>query len=134
MLKIVWLVQFTSLRKDKDLLIFNELFAIGKSTICSLFCEVVYAIYVVYMHATHWPISLKLQMVMVQFKMWCGLPCVQGMINEIHIAITKASSAFENICYYLKTCGRNIVTQVVIDCNKMFMDVFVGLFGSMNDS
>ncbi len=36
--------------------------------------------------------------------------------------------------YYLKTCGHNIVTQVVVDYNKMFMDVFVGLFGSMNDS
>jgi hypothetical protein len=130
----VWLVQFTSLLKDKDLLIFNELFAIGKSTICSLFREVVYVIYVVYMHVIHWSIGLKLQMVMEQFKMWCGLPCVQGMINEIHIAITKASNAFENICYYFKTCNHNIVTQVVIDCNKMFMDVFVGLFGSMNDS
>jgi hypothetical protein len=102
MLKIVWLVQFTSLLKDKNILIFNELFAIGKSTICSLLCEVVYVIYVVYMLVIHWHVGLKMQMVMEQFKMWCGLPCVQGIINDIHIVITKASSAFENICIISK--------------------------------
>jgi hypothetical protein len=59
-----------------------------------VFCEVVYAINVMYKFVIHWPTCVEMQMVMDQFKRWCGLPCVQGVTDKTHIVITKPSGVF----------------------------------------
>lgn len=43
-----------------------------------------------------------MQVVMVWFKGWCGLLCVEGTIDGIHISITKHVGAYANNLYYLK--------------------------------
>jgi hypothetical protein len=76
----------------------------------------------------------KMQVVMLDFKNWWSMPNVVGVIHGIHICITKPTSNFSKHYYYHKTKGYNIVAQVVVDNQKRFMDVFVGLLGSVNDS
>jgi hypothetical protein len=75
----------------------------------------------------------KMQVVMLDFKNWYGMPNVMGVIHGIHICITKPTSNFSKHYYYHKTKGYNIMAQVVVDNQKKFMDVFVGLLGSVND-
>lgn len=74
-----------------------------------------------------------MQVVMLDFKNWCGMPSVVGVIHGIHICIAKPTSNFSKHYYYHKTKGYNIVAQVVVDNQKRFMDVFVGLLGNVND-
>jgi hypothetical protein len=75
-----------------------------------------------------------MQVVMTKFKNWCGMPSVVGAIDDIHMAITKPSSAFAEDYYYHKIKGYNIVAQVVVGRKKKFTNVYVGLFASVNDS
>ncbi len=72
-----------------------------------------------------------MQVVMLDFKNWCGMPNVIGVIHGIHICIAKPTSNFSKHYYYHKTKGYNIMAHVVVDNQKRFMDVFVG--GSVND-
>jgi hypothetical protein len=61
------------------------------------------------------------------------MPIIMGAIDDIHIAITKPSNAFVKDYYYHKTKGYNIVAQAVVDRQKRFTNVYVGLLGSVND-
>jgi hypothetical protein len=66
--------------------------------------------------------------------LWCGLPNVQGVINWIHIDILKLEGAYVEDYYYHQTKGYNIITQVVINCNKFYINIFVGLPRNVKDS
>jgi hypothetical protein len=48
--------------------------------------------------------------------------------------ILKPFGPFANNYYYHKSGGYNVVAQAMVDCNKEFIDLFIGLFGSVNDS
>ncbi len=61
------------------------------------------------------------------------LMCKLGAIDGTHISIVKPFSYPKNY-YYHKSSGYSVVAQTLIDCNKRFIDVFVGLLGSVNDS
>jgi hypothetical protein len=74
-----------------------------------------------------------MQIVMVDFKTWCGLLFVQGAIDWTHISITKPSRPFDENYFKHKIGGYNIIAQAIVDIKKTFIDLFVGVFGSMND-
>lgn len=59
---------------------------------------------------------------------------MQGVINETHIAISKPLGPFPEDYYYHKIGGYSMIAQAIFDCNKHFIDLFVGLPGSVNDS
>jgi hypothetical protein len=48
--------------------------------------------------------------------------------------IFKPFKPFANDYYYYKSGGYNVIAQAMVDCNKQFIDLFLGLYGSMNDS
>ncbi len=62
------------------------------------------------------------------------MPCVQGAIDEIHIAIKKPLEAFVIYYYCFKIKCSNIVAQSIVDYNKKFIDLYVHLHGATNDS
>jgi hypothetical protein len=68
---------------------FSEKFAIGRSTVSLVICEVVSAINSVYRNVITWPRGAEMRQTMLDFKSWCGLPSVQGAIDYTHIAISK---------------------------------------------
>jgi hypothetical protein len=70
---------------------------------------------------------------MEELKTWCGFPNVQGVNDGTHISILKPSAYFEDY-YYHKVGEYNLVVQAIIDFGKMFIDVFVGLLGNVNDA
>ncbi len=75
-----------------------------------------------------------MQTIMTIFQDWCGLPSVQGAIDGNHVFIAKPSTLFAEDYYYHKTGGHNIIAQTDVDSKKNFIDLFVGLLGSVNDS
>jgi hypothetical protein len=64
----------------------------------------------------------------------CGLHNVQVVINWIHIDILKLEGAYVEDYYYHKTTGYSIITQVVINCNKFYTNIFVGLPRNVKNS
>jgi hypothetical protein len=58
---------------------------------------------------------------------------MQGAIDGTHVSIAKPLRPFVEDYFYHKTCGYNIVAQAIVDSKKRFIDLFVGLHGSVND-
>jgi hypothetical protein len=56
-----------------------------------------------------------------------------GAIDNIHIATTKPYDVFAKNYYYHKTGSYSIVAQAMVDSQKNFINVYVGLLGSVND-
>jgi len=46
----------------------------------------------------------------------------------------QAFRTFIRDYYYHKSGGYNVVTQTMVDCNKQFIDLFIGSLGSLNGS
>jgi hypothetical protein len=115
-------------------LVCNEIFAVEKSIVFLIFCEFVYAINQVYnglMRCHEGPI---MALVMEEFIKWCGLFNVTSAIDGTHISIARPQGAHATYYYYHKIGGYTIIAQVVIDYNKRYIDVFVGLPCLVNDS
>jgi len=74
----------------------------------------------------------KMCLVMYDFKLWCGLLNVQGAIDGTHLFISKPSMHFSKDYYYLKYGGYSIVTQAMLDYKKRFIDICIGMLGSVN--
>jgi len=70
---------------------------------------------------------------MLEFYNFCGLPGVGGAIDGTHIHIRKPQVGPKDY-YYFKTGGYSIQMQVVVDRNRHFLDVVVGMPGSTHDS
>jgi hypothetical protein len=81
-----------------------------------------------------WPVGDKMQVVMTKLKNWCGMLSVVGIIDDIHIAITKPFDVFAKVYYYHKTKVYSIVAQAMVDNQKRFSNVYVGSPNSGNDS
>jgi hypothetical protein len=75
-----------------------------------------------------------MQVVTMDFKNWSSVPNMIDVINNIHIAITKPTCAFVKHYFSHKTWNYNIVAQIVVDNQERFIDVYVGLLGSLNGS
>lgn len=70
---------------------------------------------------------------MIGFKDLYGLLSVHGAMDCTHIHIHKPTCAFIADFYSYKLKAHNLQFQVVVDRDKHFCDVFVGLPSSMND-
>ena len=70
--------------------------------------------------------------IMLDFKLWYGMPSIQGAIDCTHIRVSK-STAYPGDQQYFKTSAYLIVAQVVVDMKKLFTSTHVGLPGLVND-
>jgi len=52
---------------------------------------------------------------MLDFKNWCGMFSVMGVINGNHICITKLTSVFLKDYYYQKIKVCNIIIHAMVD-------------------
>jgi hypothetical protein len=104
----------------------SELFAFDQSTVFLIIHEAVLMIDVVFKKINYWSNGNKMLIVMHEFKDWCGLPNIHGAIGRTHIAICKPSKPFVEDYYYHKSGGYSVVAQAMVDCNKQFLDLFVG--------
>jgi hypothetical protein len=60
------------------------------------------------------------------------MPGLVGVIDGMHIAISKPSSGVQDY-YYFKSSGYLLNCQAVVDSQKRFMDLYLGMPGSTND-
>jgi hypothetical protein len=70
-----------------NFLIYNELFAIGKSIMSLVLCEFVVSMNVVFRKFISWPIGIEMIVVMEDFKQFCGLPIILEAIDDNRILI-----------------------------------------------
>jgi hypothetical protein len=70
---------------------------------------------------------------MREFEQFCGLPTVAGAIDGTHIHIRKPYVGPEDY-FYFKTSGYSMQMQAVVDRNKQFLDLAIGMPGSTHDS
>jgi hypothetical protein len=111
----------------------SELFAIGKSTVSGVIRDVVQAINVEFRSEIVFPRGNRLATVMGEFKEFCGIPGVAGAVDGTHIHIRKPSIGPEDY-FYFKSSGYTMQMQAVVDRQKRFIDVAVGMPGSTHDS
>lgn len=60
------------------------------------------------------------------FKKFCNLPFIYSAIDVTQIHIQKLQGDFVGDYFFFKS-------KAMVDCQKKFRNVFVGLFGSMNN-
>jgi hypothetical protein len=66
-------------------------------------------------------------------RKFCNLPFIYSAIDVTQIHIQKPRGGFVGDYVFFKTKVYNMQLQAMVDCQKKFHDVFVGLFGSMNN-
>jgi len=116
-----------------NLTVCSEVFAIGRNTVCKILREVVHAINDNLKQEVCWPSRERIRRNQVRFEELCSLPGVVGAIDGVHVAIAKPSASPADY-FHFKTGGYNMNCQVVVDTDKRFMDLYIGMPGSMNDS
>jgi hypothetical protein len=121
------------LAQGASLTIFLELFAIGVSTVSNILHDTVRAINVVLRDQISWPTGQQLVETQMQFRELCNLPAVVRAIDCTHIHIAKPSVGPEDY-FYFKSGGYTINCQVVVDCRKRFLDLYLGMPGSTSDA
>jgi hypothetical protein len=70
---------------------------------------------------------------MFDFKNWCGMPNMMGAIDRTHVSITKPFSVYYENHFFHKKKVYSVVAQSMVNNQKKFMDVYVGLLQSTND-
>ena len=116
-----------------SLFICSEMFAMGRSTVSLVLRDVVQAINVTLRSEIAWPSGNKLIETEAAFRNLCGLPGVLGAIDGTHVSISKPCFGPTNY-FYFKSGGYTLNCQAVVDSNKRFLDLFLGMPGSTNDS
>jgi hypothetical protein len=111
----------------------TELFGLGRAIVGTVIREVVGAINIVYGDLIGWPEGDDMRDVVSDFLAFSGMPSVHSAIDCTHITISKPKFCPEDYFYY-KQEAYMIVLQAVVDAQKRFTDIFVGLLGSVNDS
>lgn len=119
------------LSHGSNLLTCSKLFSIGKSIVRFVNCEIVKTKNNMFKTFIAWLVGQKMEDVMSEFKESRGIPSVHGVINNTHITISKPKVVFVEDYYFHKNRRYSIVAWVVVDVR--FIDIFVGLFGSVND-
>jgi hypothetical protein len=110
-----------------------ELFAVGISTVSKMLYETVHAINVVLRHEISWPTGRRLVETQVAFKALCKILAIVGAIDGTHIHIVEPAARPEDY-YYFKSGGYSLNCQVVVDSEKHFFDLYLGMPGSTNDA
>jgi hypothetical protein len=67
-------------------------------------------------------------------KTLCGFPSIKGAISNTHFSNSKPNGTFCENYFYHKTRRYNVVCQAIVDDQKKFTNIFVGLPRSVNDS
>lgn len=111
----------------------SEMFAIGRSTVSMVLREVVNAINDTLRHQVMWPSGQRLRETEAKNFQLCGLPGVVGAIDGTHVAISKPQVGAADY-YYFKSGGYTLNCQAVVDSEKRFLDLYLGMPGSTNDS
>ncbi len=111
-----------------DFLQCSELFAIKKSTVHLVLCEFVQAMNHVFYNQIRWAKGDNLSCVME------GLHGIQGAIDVAQIHIQKSMHVFASDYYSFKSKAYNMQMQGTFDHRKRFLDVFIGMSSSMNDT
>jgi hypothetical protein len=121
------------LAQDCSIFICSELFAVGKSTMSKMLRDTVCAVNDTLRHELTWPNGQKLLECQLRFRDPYGMPGLVGAIDGMHIAISKPTSRAEDY-YYFKSGGYSFNCQAMVDSQKRFMDLYLGMRGSTNDS
>ena len=116
-----------------SLFICSEMFAIGKSTVSLVLHDIVQAINMTVRSEIAWPSGEKMRETEARFHALCGLPGVLGAIDGTHISISKPRVGPIDY-YYFKSGGHTLNCQAVVNSNKRFLDLFLGIPGSTNDA
>jgi hypothetical protein len=111
----------------------TELFGLGRAIVGTILQEVVGVINIVFGTLIRWPEGEDMEDVVSDFRAISQMPSVHGAIDCTHITISKPKVCPEDYFYY-KQGAYTIVLQAVVDAQKRFTDIFVGLPGSVNDS
>ena len=114
-----------------SLIIWSEMFALGKSTMSLFLRDVVHAINECLRNEISWPTGDRLRDSQAAFKRLCGLQSVVGAIDGTHVHISKPKYVPTDY-YYFKSGGYTLKCQA--DSEKRFLDLFLGMPRSMNDS
>jgi hypothetical protein len=72
--------------------------------------------------------------VVENFRQWCGLLNVHGVIDGIHIIVYKPIIPFPKIYYRHKIGDHSIQVQIVVDSNKTFLEFYVGFPSNVNNA
>jgi hypothetical protein len=91
--------------------------------------EFVHVVNVVFKNFIQWPKGHDITYVIDGFKDLSGLP----IKSQVHIQKPKGQ-IFVVDYYFFKSKFYSLQMQVVVDHEKQFCDVFVGMLWSMNDS
>lgn len=110
----------------------SELFAIGRSTVSKILRDVVHAINDTFRQEISWPAGDRMLETQEKFSDLCGLPTVVGAIDGMQVSIAKPDFGAADY-YYFKTGGYSMNCQAVVDSEKRFLDLYVGMHGSTND-
>jgi hypothetical protein len=124
---------FYKLAHSASLLICSEFFAIGKFTVSGVLRDVVHAVNDQFRSEIAFPRGPCLTTVMNDFHDFCGLSGVAGAIDGTHVHIRKPFMGLEDY-FYFKTSGYSIQVQAIVDRQKRFVDLAVGMPGSTHDS
>lgn len=116
-----------------SLLLCSEFFAIGISTTSGIIRAVVKAVNDELRSEISWPIENRLQLIMAQFREFSGLPGVVGAIDGTHFHIRKPNDSPADY-FYFKSGGFTMQCQALVDRDKKFLDISVGMPGSTNDA
>ena len=84
-------------------------------------------------HELTWPTGDRLRQTQENFYDLCGLPAVVGAIDGTHISISKPQHVPADY-FYFKSGGYTLNCQAVVDSQKRFLDLYLGMPGSTNDS
>jgi hypothetical protein len=126
-------VTLFKLTHGASLFVCSEMFDVGKSTCSAILRETVRAINECLQYEIQWPNGERLQQSQRDFQQLCGLPSVVGAIDRIHINISKPRYGAEDY-YYFKSGGYTLNCQAMVDSNKQFLDLYLGMLGSTNDA
>lgn len=116
-----------------SLLLCYEFFAIEVSTASGIIRDVVKAINDELRHEISWPTGNRLRLNMAQFREFSGLPGIVGAIDGTHFHIRKPNDSPEDY-FYFKSGGYSMQCQAVVDRDRKFIDISVGMPGSTNDA
>ena len=116
-----------------SLFICSKMFAVGKSTMSLILREVVCAINNTLHHEFIWPARQRIGQIQANFFNLCGLLGMVGAINGTHISISKPRFGTADY-FYFKSRGYTLNYQAIIDSNKSFLNLYIGMPGSINDT
>jgi len=95
--------------------------------------DVVHIVNVGLRNEIQWPFGDAIEEVATGFEKACDLLGILGAIDRTYIAILKPQVSATNY-FYFKSGAYTMTCQAVVDSNKRFLDLNVGMPTSTNDS